>query len=81
MKSKFVVDYLQHLEVIEFKRKKIMEEKASESREAKEKAYEDYPWADLCEDVNMLKRLRVPELNKYLTHHGIKEHLSEKKQG
>ena len=72
------MDYLQHLEVIEFKRKR-MEEKAREGREAKEKAYEDYPWADLCEDVNMLKKLRVSEINKHLTHHGIKEHLKSSK--
>ena len=37
VKSKFVVDYLQHLEVLEFKRKKRAEEKAKLSRE------EDYP--------------------------------------
>lgn len=61
VKSKFVVDYLQHREVIEFKKMKRMEEKARESRKVKEKAYKDYHWADLCEDVNMLKKLRVPE--------------------
>ena len=77
--SSFVVDYLRHLGVIEFKRKKRMEEKARESREAKEKAYEGSPRADLCEDVNMLKKLRVPELNKFLTHVGIKEHLISSK--
>ena len=27
------------------------------------------------EDVTTLKRLRVPELNKYLNHHGLKQHL------
>lgn len=42
VKSKFVVDYLQHLEVLEFKRKKRTEEKAKLSREAKDKSYEDY---------------------------------------
>ena len=72
LKSKFVVNYLQHLEVMEFKRKKRMEERARESREAKEKRYEDYPWAELCEDVTKLKKLRVQELDKYLKHHGLK---------
>ena len=28
----------------------------------------------------MFKKLRVPELNKYLTHHGIKEHLKSSKR-
>jgi len=37
-----VVDYLQHLEVLEFKRKKRAKEKAKESRKAKDKSYEDY---------------------------------------
>ena len=39
VKPKFVVDYLQHLEVMEFKRKKRLEERASESREARGKSY------------------------------------------
>ena len=44
VKSKFLVDYLQHPEVPEFKRKKRAEEKAKESREAKDASYEDYSW-------------------------------------
>ena len=79
VKSKFVVDYLQHLEVMEFKRKKRMEERARESSEAKGKSYEDYPWAELCEDVSRMKKLRVPELDRYLKHHGLKEHLKSSK--
>ena len=66
VKSKFVVDYFQHLEVLEFKRKKRAEEKAKLSRE-------DYPWTELCEDLTKLKKLRVPELNKYSNHHGLKQ--------
>ena len=46
-------------------RKKRTEEKAKERREAKDKSYEDYPWTELCEDVTKLKKLHVPELNKY----------------
>ena len=65
--------------MIEFKRKKRVEDRARESREAKEKLYEDYPWADLCEDVTKLKKLRLPELNKYLNHHGLKQHLKSSK--
>ena len=79
LKSKFVVDYLQHLEVLEFKRKKRAEEKAKLSRDAKDKSYEDYPSTELCEDLTKLKRLRVPELNKYLNHHGLKQHLKSSK--
>lgn len=37
------------------------------------------PWADLCEDATKLKMLRVPELNKYLNHHGLKQHLKSDK--
>ena len=79
LKSKFVVDYLQHLVVLEFKRKKRAEERAKESREANDKSREDYPWTELCEDVTKLKKLPVPELNKYLNHYGLKQHLKSSK--
>ena len=39
-------------------------EKAKESREAKDKSYEDHPWTELCEDVTEPKNLRVPEPSK-----------------
>ena len=55
VKSKFVVDYLQHFEVLEFKRKKRAEEKAKLSRDAKDESYEDYPRTELCEDLTKLK--------------------------
>jgi len=54
-------------------RKKKAEEKAKESKEAKYKLPEDYPWIELYEDVIMLRKLRVPELNKYVNHHGLKQ--------
>jgi len=77
VKPKFVFDYLQHLEA---KRKKRLEERARESREAREKSYEDYHWANLCEDATKLKKLRVPELNKYLKYHGLlKQHQKSSK--
>lgn len=80
VKPKFVVDYLQHLEVIEFKKKKRLAERARESREAREKSYDDYHWATLCEDAAKLKKLRVPELNKYLQHHRLlKQHQKSSK--
>ena len=68
-----MVDYFQHLEVLEFKRIKRAEEKAKLSRE------EDYPWTELCEDLTKLKKLRVPELNKCSNHHGLKQHLKSSK--
>ena len=34
---------------------------------------------ELCEDVTKLKKLRIPELNKYLNHHGLKQHLKSNK--
>ena len=77
-----VVDYLRHLEVIQFtvcKKKKRTEERAKESREAKERSYEDYVWADLCKDAAEMKKLRVPELNKYLKQHSVHQHLKNNK--
>lgn len=41
-------------------------------REAKEKSYADgYNWADPCEDGGKMKKLRVPEPNKYLKRHKL----------
>ena len=56
--------------IVKPKLKKRLEERAGESREARETSYENYHWANLCEDATNLKKLRVPELNKYLKHHG-----------
>ena len=68
-----------HLNVVDFKKKKRAEDRAKESQNAKEKNYEDYAWKDLCEDSPKLKKLRVPELNKYLKHHGLDKHLKSTK--
>ena len=38
-----------------------------------------YVETELCEDVTKLKKLRVPELNKCLNHHGLKQHLKSNK--
>ena len=64
---------------MEFKKKKRAEECAKESQKTKEKVYADYAWKDLCEDSTKLKQLRVPELNKYLRHHGIHQHIKSPK--
>ena len=56
-----------------------MEQKARESKETKEKSYKDYPLAKLCEDAAKLRKLRVPELDKYLKHHGLKQHFKSSK--
>ena len=79
VKPKFVVEYLTHLDVVDFEKKKRAEESAKESLKAKEKNYEDYAWNDLCEDPTKLKELRVPELNKYLKHHRLDKHLKSTK--
>ena len=80
VKPKFVVDYIQHLEVMEFKKKKRLKERARETREARGKSYEDYHWVYLSEDAAKLKKLRVLELNKYLKHHGTINAASEEQQ-
>lgn len=61
---------------LEFKRKKGAEEKAKDSREAKDKLFEDCHWPELREDVTKLKKLRVPELNNCLNYHWLKLHLA-----
>ena len=71
VKPKFVVSYLQHLDVLDFKRNKRKEERAKTKKEEEEKACGDYDWEVLCENSEELNRLSVPELEKYLNHHGI----------
>ena len=44
---------------------------SSSSSSSREKSCEDHYWANLCEDAAKLKRLRVPELNKYFKHHEL----------
>ena len=41
LSDKFIVDYLNHLEVMEIKKKKRAEERAKESQKTKEKVYND----------------------------------------
>ena len=65
--------------MIDFKKKKRVEERAKESQKAMETNYEDYVWKDSCEDPTKLKKLRVPELNKYLKHHRLDKHLKSTK--
>ena len=65
--------------MVGFKKKKREEEEAKESQKAKEKNYEDYAWKDLCKDSTKLKKLRVPELNKYQKHHRLGKHLKSTK--
>ena len=67
-------------EGLEFKRKERAEEKAKESREAKDKSYEDYPWTELCQDVTKIKKLRVPELNKNLNHQRAEAAFEERQE-
>lgn len=64
-----MVDYFQHLEVLEVKRKKRTEEKAKESRETKDKSYEYYPWTKLCEDVTKLIKSYV----KVIVRHSLQQ--------
>ena len=40
-------------------RKKRVEERAKESREAKDNSNEDHPWTKLSEDVTKVKKIRV----------------------
>ena len=79
VKAKLVVDDLKHLEVMEFKKKKRAEQHARESQKTRVKVYADYALKDPCEDSTKLKQLRVPELNKYLKHHGLHQHINSPK--
>ena len=62
-------------------REKREKETAKKSGEAKDKSYEDYSWFKRCEDVTKLEKVRVPEQNMFLNHHGLKQHLKRSKSG
>ena len=47
--------------------------------EAKDKSYKDYPWTELCKMYQTYKATCFPDLNKYLNHHGLKQHLTDNK--
>ena len=81
VRAKFVtvMDYLKHLEVMEFKKKKGEEERAKESQKTKEKVYDDYARDDLSENSTKRKQLRLPELNKYFKQHGLHQHIKSPK--
>ena len=49
------------------------------TKRAEEKAKEDNPWTELCKDVTKLQKLCVPEQNKYLNHHALKQHSKSNK--
>ena len=57
VRPKFVIEYLTHLDVVDFKKKQRAEERAKESQTGKEKNYENYAWKNLCEDPVKLKKL------------------------
>jgi len=63
-KCSFVVDYLRHFEVMEFKKKTSAEEGPKESQKTKGKVCDFYARKNLCEDPTKLKKLRVPRLDK-----------------
>lgn len=79
VQPRHIVDYVQHLQVLEFKKGKRREEQAQKKKEACLKNYHDYNWHELCQDINTLKSLKVPELDKYLKHHGLVKELKTKK--
>ena len=62
VKTSLVVEYLRHIEMKAFKKKRA-EEAKEKLRVAKEKKYEEYDWMSLCGEGGELRKLRVSELN------------------
>ena len=79
VQPRIVLDYLQHLQVLDFRKKKRTDGRAKKAQDANNKLYQDYDWDDLCEQEHRLKDLRVPELNKYLKHHHLNQHMKSGK--
>lgn len=79
VKPKLVLDYLHHIEVKAFRKEKREQEKATEKQKANNKAFGDYQWQQLVQNINELKKLRVSELDKYLHHHNLGDHLKKRK--
>ena len=69
--EKLVKEYVNHLHEIEVRKEKRMKKNKEKSAKERCKIYEDYNWTTLCKD-GTLKKLKVVELEKYLTYHDIK---------
>jgi len=80
VKPKLVLEYLQHLEAKEFRKENRRVEKHEKAKAAKNKGYNEYDWEELTRDENSLKTLRVEELNKYLNHNNLQQHIKSKKK-
>ena len=65
-----VKEYLEHLTNIEVRKNVRQEEKRKAKKDEETKGYGDYNWEELYKSGN-LKKLKVPELNKYIFHHNL----------
>ena len=68
-------DYLQHLQFLEINKRKRTEARQLKMQQASNRNFEDYGWFELLNN-GLLKKLKVPELNKYLNHCGMKKSLN-----
>ena len=68
-------DYLHHLQFLEINKRKRTEARQLKMQQASNRNFEDYGWFELLNN-GLLKKLKVPELNKYLNHYGMKKSLN-----
>ena len=47
VQPRLVLDYLQHLQVLDFRKKKRADERAKKAKDANNKLYQNYDWDDL----------------------------------
>ena len=80
----FIVDevlvqkYIDHLKYLEINKKKRAEKQQLKKQQQSNKKYEDYNWIAMFND-DLLKKLNVSDLNKYLSHHGMMHSLKLRK--
>ena len=74
-----VIKCVEQLRIKEINRIKRKEERRQASEREQNKTFDDFGWKKLSE-TNQLEKLRVPSLNKYLLHHGLKDHVKLKKK-
>ena len=82
--DKFIVEkgklrkYLEHLALLEVKRKKRLQQRHVETQKEREKVFSEYDWQKLIRDGS-LPKLKVCVLDKYLAHFNLKQRMKLKK--
>ena len=71
VKPELIKSYNLHLQDLEIQADITGRGRVERKNQQKTKSVHDYDWQQLIDSGGLIKRLRVPELNKYLVHHRL----------